>query len=263
MQKKRREIDANVLVVQKEPGETMGQLVERVRSRLNVAQGTKITFAGRLDPLAEGLVLLLKDEKRFEKDDFTALPKTYTFDLVFDVMTDTRDVLGKVTETKRNQVKQTPEETKRQVQNVLPTLVGTQKQSYPHYSSKTVKGVPLFHYARNKISVDVPINNIEIFTLELIGVREIHRNDFITTIEKKINTVQGDFRQEEIFSLWNKKSHKLPERLQVAHLVVECSSGTYVRVLAEKIASKIGRLGIADNINRIGIGEFTNEQIIV
>ena len=186
-----------------------------------------------------------------------------SIDLVFDVTTDTLDVLGKITGIKVKKEIQPLEETESALRSILPVFLGIQKQSYPRYSSKTIKGVPLFEYARKQISVDIPARTIEIYSLTLLGMSEVKNELFMHRLKEKIDAVKGDFRQNEICALWNTKSNELPETFQVAELIVECSSGTYVRVLAEKIASEIDRLGIADNINRIRIGEFTKEQVIV
>lgn len=266
MQKKKREtggVGRDTLVVQKKLGETMGQLIARVRKSLEIPPTIKMTFAGRLDPLARGLVLILQGEKRYEKEAFLALPKSYAFDIVFDVKTDTLDVLGKVIAVASIENSQTCEETETELRGVLTDFLGKNTQFYPDYSSKTINGIPLFEYARKKVPVKIPTKDIEIYSLKLGAVKEISKADFMSSVKKKISAVHGDFRQKEIWSLWNKMSKDLPQSLLVAHLVVECSSGTYVRVLAEKIALRISRIGIADNITRTRIGEFTKDQIIV
>jgi len=240
----------------------MGGLILRVRNSLRISPHVKITFAGRLDPLARGIILLLREDMRYEKEAFLTLPKTYTFDLVFDVSTDTLDVLGKVTDVATKDILSL-EDTERTLRSVLPEFLGKQEQSYPRYSSKTVKGIPLFEYARNYVMVKIPSRNIEIYSLSLIRVYSVKREVFLRELEKKVGAVTGDFRQNEINVLWNKRAHELPPELQVAEVVVECSSGTYVRVLAKKLASKMLRLGIADNITRTHVGEFTKEQVIV
>lgn len=254
---------ADILVVEKKPGETMGQLITRVRSSLEIPLDIKMTFAGRLDPLAGGLILLLRGEKRYEKDAFLALTKTYSFDIIFDVKTDTLDVLGKITDIQKKNNTHQLKKTEGLLRKILPGFEGKHTQSYPRYSSKTVKGIPLFEYARKNIPVNIPTKNIEISSILLKGVSEIDRDTFMLSTKKEILSVSGDFRQGEIRALWNKNEKNLPEKVQVAHVVVECSSGTYVRVLAEKIASKIGRIGIASNITRTRVGGFTKNEVVV
>ena len=46
------------------------------------------------------------------------------------------------------------------------------------------------------------------------------------------------------------------QKFQIIKIKCICSSGTYMRVLAEKIAEDLGHLGLAFSIKRIKIGKY-------
>jgi tRNA U55 pseudouridine synthase TruB len=90
---------SGIFPVQKERGETLAVLLERFRSEYTLDDTTKLTYAGRLDPMAEGLVLVLAGESRFQKDTLLGLAKEYEIEVLFGIATDTLDPLGVITET--------------------------------------------------------------------------------------------------------------------------------------------------------------------
>ncbi len=52
------------------------------------------TYAGRLDPLASGKLLVLLGEECKRKDTYTGLDKEYEVSILLDLATDTGDLLG-------------------------------------------------------------------------------------------------------------------------------------------------------------------------
>ena len=127
-------------VVYKYAGETPLQCIQRMFD----TEKNSYTYAGRLDPMAEGLLIVLggdecKDAKRYHN-----LNKTYEYSFIVGVSTDTYDCLGNIMTV------QYPEkEIDGLVQEAVKKITGKQTLPYPPYSSKTVSGVPLFEYARN------------------------------------------------------------------------------------------------------------------
>ena len=55
-----------------------------------------MTYAGRLDPMASGVLLVLAGEETKNKDKYLGLDKEYDFEILFGFATDTYDILGKV-----------------------------------------------------------------------------------------------------------------------------------------------------------------------
>ncbi len=78
-------------------------------------------------------------------------------------------------------------------------------------------------------------------------------------IKKRISKVSGDFRQKEILKIWKKNlSNKKKEKFVVVNFVIKCSSGTYVRGIANSLGEKINIPAIAYSINRTQIGKLSN-----
>ena len=72
--------------------------------------------------------------------------------------------------------------------------------------------------------------------------------------------VHGDFRQKEILQRWRdvfteQKNHN--KKLQTATFLIMCSSGTYIRELAQQIGKKSGSGALAFDIFRIKIGDYS------
>lgn len=242
-----------IILISKKVGETMGELVLRARREHGLSNGEKITYAGRLDPLARGLVILLYGDARFDKDTYLKLPKRYEFDLLLGVSTDTGDVMGKITAIDS----ESRGYTQTDINEALVRLVGEHVQTYPAYSSRRIDGKALFEHARRGVKVIVPTKKIQVMELQDRGLSTIDKNNFVEYALETISKVHGDFRQAEIVDTWKERAESLAKTLPVSRVEVFCSSGTYVRVLAEKIASELGTFGLAMNIHRTEIGDFT------
>ena len=64
-----------VIVLNKKEGQTPLQTLQLFRRKNKKYKDSKITYAGRLDPMASGLLLLLVDEKIKDKEVFLGLDK--------------------------------------------------------------------------------------------------------------------------------------------------------------------------------------------
>ena len=84
----------NVYRVHKEWGETPLVCLERLRATEGIDANVPMTYAGRLDPAAEGELIILVGEECKNKDAYSGLSKTYVAEILFGVSTDTYDLLG-------------------------------------------------------------------------------------------------------------------------------------------------------------------------
>lgn len=90
---------------------------------------------------------------------------------------------------------------KKTIELILKQLVGKQEQIPPMYSSVKIKGKKLYEYAREGKKIEVPARQIEIYDMQLLEV--------------------------------NQEKNKI-------QFQVKCSKGTYIRVLCEEIAKRLG-----------------------
>ncbi|MDE1988462.1 MAG: hypothetical protein KGJ58_03695 [Patescibacteria group bacterium] len=83
-----------VLNIYKKAGETPLETISRFRADNQEYQKEKITYAGRLDPLAEGVLILLVGDAVYEKEKYLKTDKEYEAEILFGFETDTYDILG-------------------------------------------------------------------------------------------------------------------------------------------------------------------------
>ena len=129
-----------------------------------------MTYAGRLDPMASGLLLILAGKEVKQKERYLKLSKEYEFEILFGFSTDTHDILGKVYHSNiltNVGINLSKKKLVKLIRSNLKNFQGEFTQDYPMYSSKTVKGKPLFQYARTGEEVDIP--NRKIYVKSLIN----------------------------------------------------------------------------------------------
>ena len=255
-----------VVFLNKKEGEPPLQALENFRKKNSKYLKMPMTYAGRLDPMASGALLILIGEETKNKEKYLAKDKEYDFEILFGFSTDTYDILGKV--IKNYELSITNYELEKKIKNNLKSFLGESVQPYPIYSSKTVKGKALFTYARERKDVEIPERKIFIKKLKLKKIKEkvgaqyfrtIDNKKLFKNIEKRIGKVKGDFRQKEILKIWEKKllnSNLNKEKFFVASFKIHCSSGTYVRGLANSLGIKMQIPALAFSIKRTKIGKY-------
>ncbi len=234
-------------IVYKQVGETPLQCIQRL---FDTTTNT-YTYAGRLDPMAEGLMLVLKNEECKQAKQYYNLTKSYTYSFITGISTDTYDCLGKITDTRHPK-----KPLNKKIQQVIKALINTQTLPYPPYSSKTVRGVPLFQYARENTlhTISVPTSTIRITEHEITNTHATTTDILTKEIINTIQNVIGDFRQEEVVQQWQ----ALPNRtLQQYSATITASGGTYIRAIVHKIGNHIDCPTVTTHIKRTKIGKWT------
>jgi tRNA pseudouridine(55) synthase len=238
----------------KKPGETLAVMLRRFRTEHNVSLDEKVTYAGRLDPMAEGVVPILTGPARFQKELFMKKTKTYEVEILLGIGTDTGDMLGLSCQSEATAElgisarKFLAEE----IEKALAMLAKTVSLPYPNYSSRPVDGKPLFMHARAGNQVILPIKKVSVYELELLEIKEYKISDLVAKALSVIETVQGDFRQGEIIKLWNVYMAR-SDLVQVVTIRTTVSSGTYMRALAEKLGLLLKAPALAYSIKRVAI----------
>jgi tRNA pseudouridine55 synthase len=221
----------------------------------------KIGYAGRLDPMAHGVLILLMGEENKDRKSYENLKKEYRFEVMFGLTTDTYDILGMI-DSSEIKVDVPIEDLQNKVDELITKeFIGQHDQPYPPYSSARVKGKPLFQWARDgKLNeIEIPVKRITIEAMKIFNIYEISIEDMERRIIERINGVKGDFRQKEITEKWrqvfgsvNTKDFKL----QIVTIDVQVTTGTYVRSIAHELGKKMGRGAIVVDLLRTRAGEF-------
>lgn len=256
----------DLVVGYKKRGQTPLALIDDLKKDIPELVNTSIGYAGRLDPMAEGLVLLLLNDKNKERSRFEKIKKVYESEILFGVETDTFDALGIA---HANQIVKVD---RKMLNESLQQLIGKQDHQYPPFSSPLVQGKPLWQWAKEgRISeVQIPSKTIEIYKAELLELVEKSAKDIQEHIVKKISEIVGDFRQKEIIASWKSFFNKRKENFQVATVLFDVSSGTYIRSLALRLGRINNTGAIALSIKRTQLGnvlidnkqrfQFVNEE---
>jgi tRNA pseudouridine55 synthase len=259
----------NVLVVYKHIGETPLEVLERVRISKGLDPMLPMTYAGRLDPMAEGVLIVLIGEECKQKEKYLGLTKEYEVELLFGIGTDTGDLLGKIVATSDSLNQQHniqyDDEIRRHIElrdmgEIIKKLEGKFVQEYPVFSSKTVAGEPLFALAKSgNLPETLPTKEVEIFSIDLLEQREMSSEVLLDYIVENIAKVKGDFRQEEIVSLWQDVLQGNNTLFPIVKIKVSCSSGTYMRALAERLGCALNIPALAFSIKRTRVGNIEKQ----
>lgn len=255
------------ITFKKEVGETPLEVLENFKKENLKYKDTKFAYAGRLDPMAEGRLLVLVGDTCKERDKYLNLDKEYEFEILLGFKSDTKDLLGLA--------ELNPWHTtwvgSRWFNNQLKSYIGKIELEYPVFSSRTVKNKPLFLWAlENRLNeIEIPKKKSEIYNLKLISQKKIssrYLNKLIidkinlpTKVEEESKELGKNFRRGEIVPLWNKlfSEKNEDEKFLVLKIRAVVSSGTYMRTLAEKIADEILEdYGVAYSIKRTKIGIY-------
>ncbi len=229
------------VVLWKHEGETPLQAMEDFFIHNDELWEMKRSYAGRLDPMAEGVLIAVYGDELKNKDKYIGLSKTYEIDVVLGIQTDTGDVLGIVEETDFDITDKIGDEEK--IKMELANIVCKHNMPYPNFSSKTVKGIALHELTREnarrglKKDQENPYKEVEIFSVRFLGKEEIKVSDLATQSIVRVSKVGGDFRQDEIKERWNEVGYSVDAMkvLPVLKLQVVCSSGTYMRWLCLEV----------------------------
>ena len=241
-----------MMCVYKPVGLSPLQALEKFRVKYpNFAQ-SRLGYAGRLDPMAEGLLLVLTDASTEAQEELSRLDKTYEVECVFGLASDSYDALGLAKSCSCDM----PFE--EDVAGAVTAMVGTIDQTYPPYSAVRVGGHPLYWWARrNRLDeVEVPHKQRHIYAADIMGIKLVNSSTLSTFIQQRVGLVQGDFRQQDILERWGDVL-KIERDFMQVRLRVSCSSGTYVRSLVHELGNTLGCGALALGIIRTHVGDFT------
>ena len=199
------ETEDGVLIIDKPEGLTSHDVVARVRKILRTR---RVGHAGTLDPFATGVLVVCVNRATRLAQFLTGDDKEYVATMRLGFATDTGDLTG----TPKTPVTDAGHITSNAVQETFSRFLGPVKQIPPMYSAKKIGGVKLYEMARRGEEIERAPVNVEIKKLELLNAA-------------------GDPGQAQTL--------KQNAPVEFSFRVV-CSSGTYIRALAEDIGALLG-----------------------
>ncbi len=171
-----------------------------------------MAYAGRLDPMAQGKMLILAGEACKEREKYLSLDKEYLFEILLGFSSDSGDILGVAKKGEEVPFFNHREvgNLKERVEKVLNNMTGRRKMKYPVYSSKPVRGRPLFLWALEKKldEIEIPEKEIEIYKIELLKIKGKKVGPLKKELFKKIKSLKEvkeeskklgeDFRRKDV-----------------------------------------------------------------
>ncbi|HEU4390376.1 MAG TPA: tRNA pseudouridine(55) synthase TruB [Blastocatellia bacterium] len=210
-------MDATFLI-DKPAGLTSHDVVAAVRRLIGMR---RVGHAGTLDPFATGLLVVSAGKATRLVQYLIGLDKTYLATVRLGFATDTQDFTGK----QITPLVTSKEVTAQEVSAMLARFTGPQTQTPPMFSAKKVAGERLYKTARAGRVVERPATQIVIHSIELMAT--------------------GDGG-----ALW------CEDGLTHFKMRVRCSSGTYVRTLADDMGRELGTGGHLSVLRRTAVGSF-------
>ena len=178
----------------------------------------KIGHGGTLDPDAAGVLPVFAGTATRLLSYAMEGRKQYIAEFTLGEQRDTGDDSGTLVKTML-----VPELSEAKLKEVLQSFLGKQIQLPPMYSAVKINGQKLYQLARKGVEVERKARPIEIYKLELL--------------DAKLPT-------ESISAKYS------------FTVAVECSKGTYIRVLGEDIATALGTCGTMSFLLRTQVGSY-------
>jgi tRNA pseudouridine(55) synthase len=235
-------------IAYKNPGVPFGDITKQVADDSQ----NKISYIGRLDPLASGIIIYLEGDELKDRDKYMNMDKTYKFNLVIGMTTDTGDCLGMIQNIQSvNTINISI------LIEIFREFIGEYEQRYPIYSAYQIhkNGLkkPLWYFAKNGIELEeseIPKHVIKIYNLEQDAKPMFSIRDMNYFTEQVGLIPDGlELRKEEVIAQYNEYG-KI--RLIGIPMLAKVSSGTYIRQLCADIGDKLGIPCMADKIERVG-----------
>jgi len=244
-----------VLTIYKKAGETPLEALENFKQKNPEYKSISMTYAGRLDPLAEGVLLVLAGDMVHQKDKYLKLDKEYEAEIILGIKTDSFDILGLPNYRHPMSIVE---------ERDVKRFEGDFEFELPAFSSYKIKGPsadeagkPLFWWAKKGVlgEIKIPKRTTKIYKIDFLGKHQIGSEKLLELILRKISLVKGDFRQEEIKNAWqdllkSSVGSLASNRFDVVKIKVNCSSGTYIRSLANKLG------GVLLGLKRTKVGSY-------
>jgi tRNA pseudouridine55 synthase len=206
-----------LVVVDKPGGMTSHDVVARMR---RIAGTRRVGHGGTLDPMATGVLIVGVERATRLLTYVSGSDKTYTATIRLGEATVTDDAEGEVVSRAS-----AAGVTESAVRAALLAFVGEVDQIPSAVSAIKVKGVRSYARVRQGEQVELAARRVTIRRLEVTGVRAGGRTDAGDTVDVDV--------------------------------VVECSSGTYIRAIARDLGAVLGVGGHLTALRRTAVGGFT------
>jgi tRNA pseudouridine55 synthase len=217
-----------VLVIDKPAGITSHDVVARAR---HILHERRIGHTGTLDPFATGVLVILLGKATRLAQFLSGVDKEYEAIIRFGYATDTGDRTGTPIPEREDAKNRLGKWTEQEIEKALRSLEGWIDQTPPMYSAKKVEGKKLYELARRGEMVEREPIRVCIYEFEAI-------------------TPNGQLIKDNLDGTFD------------FHARVSCSSGTYIRTLAEDLGKRLYVGAHLAELRRTRVGDLRIERAI-
>lgn len=223
-----------VLNIYKPRGFTSNDVVQIVKKKYGFK---RVGHAGTLDPLAEGVLIVLTDEDTKRQLEFMNMEKEYLVKMGFGYVSDSYD-LGTLLREKSKDL--ADKLCRKDLESVLGNFVGLIDQKVPAYSAVKVSGSRLYKLVRSGAvnEHNLPMRKVLINDIRILSFLN---NDHI---------------------IYSYGGNNLELICTTAKLIVSCGKGTYIRSLVRDIGDCLGCGAVVLELVRTKVGGYTLEGSI-
>ena len=210
-------MNGGFLLIKKDREISSNNLDNRVKRALSFS---KVGHLGTLDPLAEGLLIVMVDRATKLAKYFDDLDKVYELEIRLGARTRSLDLEGEITEFKEVDFENREE----LIDETLKSFIGKSSQIPPLASAIKVNGKKLYELERQNIDYTPKGRDVELIDVKRISdIKTIDSNTYFTCL-------------------------------------CHTSKGYYVRSLARDFGDKLNVPSLASGINRVRVGKFSVED---
>ncbi|MCR4846026.1 MAG: tRNA pseudouridine(55) synthase TruB, partial [Eubacterium sp.] len=157
-----------IVNVYKEPGFTSHDVVAKLRG---IYGQKKVGHTGTLDPMAEGVLIVVLGQATKLSDLILTSRKQYIATMKLGVSTETDDTTGEKQKLcdgdKLRALVSDEKELRSKLESLFKEFLGKSMQVPPLYSAIKINGKKLYEYAREGIEIKPDARPVEIYSLEL------------------------------------------------------------------------------------------------
>lgn len=210
-----------IILLNKSKGISSFKAIDELKRKI---KAKKAGHAGTLDPMAEGLmVVMINDATKFSGD-LMKKDKEYYVEMELGYKTDTYDSEGKVIEEYKSEI----ELSDSQIIRTIHSFKGRIKQVPPMYSAIKVEGQKLYDLARKGIEIERMPRDVEIMNIYKIKIHRPKENSSRIKISFYAHVSSGTYIRSLV--------HDIGEKLKV------------FATMTKLVRTKIGRLSIEDAV---------------
>lgn len=217
-----------IINILKPPGMTSHDVISFLR---RTTGERKIGHCGVLDPEAAGVLPVCLGQATRLADFLSGGEKSYYCEMKLGYETETQDIWGKTTWACPAGMPD-PFTQPDRISESARSLVGEIRQEVPAYSSVKREGKSLYKYAREGKPYSGIIRNVSVYSIELVKRLPDDPANAGSPAERGIS------------------------------FIIECGSGTYVRMICRDLGRKLGCGGVMSFLLRLNVGPFRLEDSV-